>query len=48
MAGRNLHTWTRYKGIDPELSFLTNQFTRTEQTNTPPLAEVSVSATVTF
>ena len=48
VSGRNLHTWSSYPGIDPELSFLVDQFTRTEQTNTPPLAQLNVAATLTF
>lgn len=39
ISGRNLHTWTDYPGMDPELMFLSDQFTRTEQANTPPLAQ---------
>jgi len=42
LTGRNLHTWTSYEGVDPSCRSFSNQFTRTEQTNTPPLAEASM------
>ncbi len=48
LSGRNLHTWTNYPGMDPELMFLSDQFTRTEQANTPPLAQFLVSLRLAF
>ena len=43
VAGRNLHTWTDYKGLDPEVSFLGGvrggNFSVFEQTAVPPLAQ---------
>ncbi len=48
VSGRNLHTWTSYPGMDPELMFLSDQFTRTEQANTPPLAQFLVSLRLAF
>jgi TonB-linked SusC/RagA family outer membrane protein len=43
LAGRNLHTWTDYKGIDPEASFLGGirggNFSVFEQTTMPPLRQ---------
>ena len=43
VAGRNLHTWTDYPGIDPEASFLGGirggNFSVFEQTTTPPLTQ---------
>ena len=48
LSGRNLHTWTDYPGMDPELMFLSDQFTRTEQANTPPLAQFVLSLRLAF
>lgn len=48
LSGRNLHTWTGYSGLDPESYFLTQQFVRLEQDQTPPLASVNVSVNLTF
>jgi hypothetical protein len=43
VAGRNLHTWTDYPGLDPEASFLGGirggNFSVFEQTTTPPLTQ---------
>jgi TonB-linked SusC/RagA family outer membrane protein len=47
-SGRNLHTFTSYPGLDPEADFLSNQFTRTEQTNVPPLSQFTSTVRLTF
>jgi TonB-linked SusC/RagA family outer membrane protein len=43
VAGRNLHTWTDYPGLDPEASFLGGirggNFSVFEQTTLPPLTQ---------
>ncbi len=43
LAGRNLHTWTDYPGLDPEASFLGGirggNFSVFEQTTLPPLRQ---------
>jgi hypothetical protein len=43
LAGRNLHTWTDYEGLDPEASFLGGirggNFSVFEQTTLPPLRQ---------
>src|SRR5439155_17236480 len=43
VAGRNLHTWTKYKGLDPE-----GRFGATDQAITPPLQRLLVSLNFTF
>jgi TonB-linked SusC/RagA family outer membrane protein len=48
LSGRNLHTWTDYPGMDPELMFLSDQFTRTEQANTPPLSQFVMTLRLAF
>jgi hypothetical protein len=48
LSARNLHTWTGYSGLDPESYFVTQQFVRLEQDQTPPLASVNISLNLTF
>ncbi|MFN0178227.1 MAG: SusC/RagA family TonB-linked outer membrane protein [Gemmatimonadales bacterium] len=48
VSARNLHTWTGYSGLDPESYFLTQQFVRLEQDQTPPLMSINVSLNLTF
>jgi TonB-linked SusC/RagA family outer membrane protein len=36
-AGRNLHTWTKYTGLDPEINFTTANFTQAEFLSQPPV-----------
>jgi len=43
VAGRNLHTWTKYRGLDPEA-----RFGVTDQAITPPLQRLLVSLNFTF
>ena len=47
-SARNLHTWTGYSGLDPESFFITQQFVRLEQDQTPQLASFNVSLNLTF
>ena len=47
-SARNLHTWTGYSGLDPESYFVTQQFVRLEQDQTPQLASFNVSLNLTF
>jgi len=48
LSARNIHTWTGYSGLDPELYFVTQQFVRLEQDQTPPLTSVNLSVNLTF
>jgi outer membrane receptor protein involved in Fe transport len=48
LSGRNLHTWTKWTGVDPESFFTTEQFARLEQAQVPPLRQVLVSLNLTF
>jgi hypothetical protein len=48
ISARNIHTWTGYSGLDPESYFLTQQFVRLEQDQTPPLMSLNVSLNLTF
>ena len=48
ISARNLHTWTDWTGLDPESYFVTQQFVRLEQDNTPQLASVMFNVNITF
>ena len=48
LAGRNLHTWTGWTGLDPEAYFVTQLFTRLEQDGTPQLASFMATLNITF
>jgi TonB-dependent SusC/RagA subfamily outer membrane receptor len=48
LSARNLHTWTRWTGLDPEAFFVSNLFTRLEQDNTPQLASFQAQLNITF
>ncbi|MDX2060018.1 MAG: SusC/RagA family TonB-linked outer membrane protein [Gemmatimonadales bacterium] len=48
LSARNLHTWTGYSGLDPEAFFVTQQFQRLEQDQTPQLASLNFSINLTF
>jgi TonB-linked SusC/RagA family outer membrane protein len=43
VAGRNLHTWTKYRGLDPE-----GRLGVTDQAITPPLQRLLISVNFTF
>jgi TonB-linked SusC/RagA family outer membrane protein len=48
VSGRNLHTWTKWGGVDPEAFFVVEQFARLEQAQVPPLRQVLFSMNLTF
>jgi len=48
VAARNLHTWTSYKGLDPETYFLSGTPGYMEQNNLPQLAQFVASLHVSF
>ncbi len=53
LAGRNLHTWTSYKGLDPTAQFLSESGSRGasdawEQTVTPTLSSFLLTLNLTF
>jgi hypothetical protein len=49
VAGRELHTWTNYKGIDPESSDVTNFGATThDQAVIPPLSRILATINITF
>jgi TonB-linked SusC/RagA family outer membrane protein len=49
VAGRNLHTWTKYKGLDPEArSQLGIQLDAFDQAVTPSLAQFVTTLSLTF
>ncbi len=50
LAGRNLHTWTKYKGLEPEASFQggSRGFGQWEQNVTPQLRSFVTSLRLTF
>jgi TonB-linked SusC/RagA family outer membrane protein len=47
-AARNLHTWTRYTGVDPEDMFLSGSPNFLEQSNLPQLSSFVFTAHVSF
>jgi hypothetical protein len=49
VAGRELHTWTNYKGLDPESSDVTNFGAGThDQGVVPPLTRILATINITF
>ncbi|MBL8989797.1 MAG: SusC/RagA family TonB-linked outer membrane protein [Gemmatimonadetes bacterium] len=48
LSARNIHTWTGYSGLDPESYFVTQQFVRLEQDQTPQLMSLNLSLNLTF
>jgi hypothetical protein len=50
LAGRNLHTWTKYDGLDPEASFQggSRGFGQWEQDVTPQLMQFVTSIHLSF
>ncbi|HEU4995593.1 MAG TPA: SusC/RagA family TonB-linked outer membrane protein [Gemmatimonadaceae bacterium] len=50
LAGRELHTWTRYKGLDPEGAVPSNTFGTTgiDQAVTPPLTRFIATLNLTW
>lgn len=48
LSARNLHTWTGYKGIDPESYFVGEQYVRVDQAQTPQLAQFKTTISLTF
>jgi hypothetical protein len=50
LAGRNLHTWTKWQGLEPEASFLggTRGFGQWEQCVMPQLRQFVATVNVTF
>jgi len=49
VAGRNLHTWTKYRGVDPELNEAgQNNFTTADFLTQPPVRYWIGRVNVTF
>jgi hypothetical protein len=51
LSGHNLHTWTKYKGLEPEAMFLGGSrggFFAWEQTTLPQLTQWTASLSLTF
>jgi hypothetical protein len=52
LSGRNLHTWTRYGGLEPEAMFLGGtrggNFSAWEQTDLPQLTQWVVTVNVDY
>lgn len=48
IAGRNLHTWTDYPGLDPESRSQIANITQFDQATTPTLAQFITTLTLTF
>jgi TonB-linked SusC/RagA family outer membrane protein len=48
LSARNLHTWTKWTGLDPEAYFVTELFTRLEQDNTPQLTSFQATLNIIF
>src|SRR5581483_10234512 len=51
LAGRNLHTWTKYKGLEPEANFISGSRgsgnIAWEQTTTPQLSSFVATISLT-
>jgi TonB-linked SusC/RagA family outer membrane protein len=47
-AGRNLHTWTKYTGLDPEINFTTANFTQAEFLSQPPVKRYIARININF
>lgn len=47
-AGRNLHTWTNYTGLDPESYFLSNNGYGTDQAELPQLTSFVLTVHLTY
>jgi hypothetical protein len=48
LAARNLRTWTPWTSLDPETSWVTNQFDKSNQTFTPQPTQLIAGLRVTF
>jgi hypothetical protein len=48
MAGRNLHTWTSYTGLDPESRASIGTAAQFDQAITPSVAQFITTITLTF
>lgn len=48
LAARNLHTWTKYTGLDPENTFLSGTPGYMEQSNLPQLTQFVTTIQVSF
>ena len=48
LTGRNLHTWTRWTGLDPESRSLTTGLTTHSQAVIPELAQFVGTLSLTF
>ena len=48
VAGRNLHTWSKYKGFDPELNSLAANFNNSDFLTQPPLRQWTTRFDVSF
>lgn len=48
LAGRNLHTWTNYTGLDPEINFTTANFSQAEFLSQPPVKRYVARLNINF
>ncbi len=48
LAGRNLKTWTKYTGLDPEINFTTANFTQAEFLSQPPVKRYTTRININF
>jgi TonB-linked SusC/RagA family outer membrane protein len=48
LAGRNLHTWTNYKGLDPETNIGTDGFTAIDLESTPQVKSYTARINVSW
>lgn len=48
LSGRNLHTWTDYSGLDPEINFTAGNFNSADFLSQPPLRNYTARVTVNF
>jgi TonB-linked SusC/RagA family outer membrane protein len=48
LSGRNLHTWTKYSGLDPEINYTAGNFNSADFMSQPPLRYYTARVTVNF
>lgn len=48
VSGRNLHTWTDYSGLDPEVNFTAGNFNSADFLSQPPVRTFTARVTVNF
>lgn len=48
LSGRNLHTWTKYTGLDPEINFTQSNFNSADFLSQPPVRYYTARVNINF